>query len=82
MAVSVVTRPLSAKASTSAGPASPAAIPVRAKIPAPIMPPTPIMVMLNKPSVRLRVIFSLPGVATFCAIELLRSIRISSKHAL
>ena len=55
MAVNEVMIPFRAKARIKAGPATPAAIPVNTKIPAPIMPPMPIMVMVNKFKLRLRV---------------------------
>jgi hypothetical protein len=54
MAVKMVTMPLRAKASIKPGPAVPAAMPVRTKIPAPIIAPTPIMVMSNSERSRLR----------------------------
>ena len=43
MAVSRATSPLRTKARINAGPATPAAIPIKTKIPAPIIAPTPIM---------------------------------------
>jgi hypothetical protein len=48
MAVNMVIMPLKANARIKAGPAMPAAIPVSTKIPAPIIPPMPIIVMVNK----------------------------------
>ena len=45
--------PLRPKASISAGPASPAAIPVSTKIPAPTIAPTPMSVASAKPIPRL-----------------------------
>ncbi|MFC6977313.1 hypothetical protein ACFQL1_25435 [Halomicroarcula sp. GCM10025709] len=42
------TKPLSKKATVSAGPASPAAKPVRANTPAPIIAPTPMNVISNR----------------------------------
>jgi hypothetical protein len=55
MAVNEVMIPLSANARISAGPATPAAIPVSTKIPAPIIPPMPIIVIVNKFKFRLSV---------------------------
>ncbi|GBD33227.1 hypothetical protein HRbin33_02208 [bacterium HR33] len=54
MAVSSATRPFNKKARIRAGPATPAAIPVSTKIPAPIIAPTPIMVMSMSRISRLR----------------------------
>ena len=45
--------PLRMKTRTTAGPATPAAMPQSAKMPAPIMPPTPIMVTEKSPRSRL-----------------------------
>jgi hypothetical protein len=55
-AVSKVTAPLRANASSEAGPDSPAAIPVRTNMPAPIMAPTPIIVASNRPKSRAKVV--------------------------
>lgn len=54
MAVRRATSPLRAKTRISAGPATPAAIPIKTKIPAPIIAPTPIMVASMRPISRLR----------------------------
>ena len=51
-AVNIVTTPLSPKARSAAGPARPMASPVRTKMPAPIMAPTPIIVASKKPRFR------------------------------
>jgi hypothetical protein len=53
--VSRVTNPLRAKARIEAGPATPAAMPVSTKIPAPIIAPTPIMVASKSPRSRAKV---------------------------
>jgi hypothetical protein len=50
-----VTRPFKRNAMIKAGPATPAAIPVNTKIPAPIIPPTPIIVTVNNLRSRLSV---------------------------
>ena len=59
--MSVVTRPLSANARIDAGPASPAAMPVSTKIPAPIMAPTPSIVASKQPRLRIKVTFWAPS---------------------
>ena len=46
--------PLSRKASSNPGPATPAAMPVSTKMPAPIIAPTPIIVMSSSRISRLR----------------------------
>lgn len=52
IAVKIVTTPLSANASISDGPVAPAAMPVSTKMPAPIIAPTPIIVMSNSDRLR------------------------------
>jgi hypothetical protein len=66
--------PLSKNASTSAGPASPAAMPVRTKMPAPIIAPTPIIVISISPNVRLRVISS-----GFCGTAAIGYLQVNTK---
>ena len=64
MAVKAVTKPLKAKTRIKAGPATPAAMPVNTKIPAPIMAPTPIMVTWSRPISRANSVTGAPSFFT------------------